>query len=276
MIPQRNISLLSNRLAREGGRRIPEAVLERDYCLAWFLSILAQSPLKPILAFKGGTALKRCYFDNYRFSEDLDFTLLQPIDLEEIQRHLETLYAEIRDASGIAFAFDRLDRHGHANSHTFYLRYTGPLPSENSVKVDITIAEHITRPCEERVVLRSYPEFADVPEGRAITIYSLAEIAVEKIVALADAARTEPRDLYDLWYLTIDGSVDLLLVHDGIREKLRFRDKPFVGIQSAIAAKEVRLQALWTARLAHQMSILPEFEGVFRSVRRKLREAELP
>jgi hypothetical protein len=159
MIPQRNISLLSNRLAREGGRRIPEAVLERDYCLAWFLSILAQSPLKPILAFKGGTALKRCYFDNYRFSEDLDFTLLQPIDLEEIQRHLETLYAEIRDASGIAFAFDRLDRHGHANSHTFYLRYTGPLPSENSVKVDITIAEHITRPCEERVVLRSYPEF---------------------------------------------------------------------------------------------------------------------
>ena len=34
VIPQRNISLLSNRLAREGGRRIPEAVLERDYCLA--------------------------------------------------------------------------------------------------------------------------------------------------------------------------------------------------------------------------------------------------
>jgi hypothetical protein len=31
MIPQRSISLLSNRFAREGGRRIPEAVLERDY-----------------------------------------------------------------------------------------------------------------------------------------------------------------------------------------------------------------------------------------------------
>src|SRR3990167_2389949 len=31
MIPQRNLSLLSNRLARAGGRRIPEAVLERDY-----------------------------------------------------------------------------------------------------------------------------------------------------------------------------------------------------------------------------------------------------
>lgn len=30
MIPQRNISLLSNRLAEDGSRRIPEAVLERD------------------------------------------------------------------------------------------------------------------------------------------------------------------------------------------------------------------------------------------------------
>src|SRR6202041_1103334 len=127
MIPQRKISILSNRLAREGGRRIPEAVLERDYCLAWFLAIMADSPLKTILAFKGGTALKRCYFDNYRFSEDLDFTLLQPVDLEEILRHLETLYDEIRNASGIAFAFDRLDRHGHVNSHTFYLSYAGLL-----------------------------------------------------------------------------------------------------------------------------------------------------
>ena len=42
MIPQRNISLLANRLVREGGRRIPDEVLERDYCLAWFLAALAQ------------------------------------------------------------------------------------------------------------------------------------------------------------------------------------------------------------------------------------------
>ena len=75
MIPQRNLSLLSNRLARTGGRRIPEAVLERDYCLAWFLVGLSQSSLREHLVFKGGTALKRCYFDDYRFSEDLDFTL---------------------------------------------------------------------------------------------------------------------------------------------------------------------------------------------------------
>ena len=72
MIPQRNISLLSNRLAADGGRRIREDVLERDYCLAWFLAALSQSDLKNVLGFKGGTALKRCYFSDYRFSEDLD------------------------------------------------------------------------------------------------------------------------------------------------------------------------------------------------------------
>jgi len=46
VIPQRNISILSNRLAAGGGMRIREDVLERDYCLAWFLCWLAQSDLK--------------------------------------------------------------------------------------------------------------------------------------------------------------------------------------------------------------------------------------
>jgi hypothetical protein len=43
MIPQRNLSVLANRLTNEGGRRLPESVLERDYCIAWFLSALAES-----------------------------------------------------------------------------------------------------------------------------------------------------------------------------------------------------------------------------------------
>lgn len=41
MIPQRNISLIANTLLTAGGRRIPEAVIERDYVLAWFLTGLA-------------------------------------------------------------------------------------------------------------------------------------------------------------------------------------------------------------------------------------------
>src|SRR5271170_6982471 len=146
MIPQRNLALLSNRLARDGGRRIPESVLERDYCLAWFLIGLSRTPLRERLAFKGGTALKRCYFGDYRFSEDLDFTLREPLPFQDIRARLDRVYAAVQEQSGIAFAFDREDPRAHANSHTFYQRYTGPLPRGSDVKVDITINELLVFP----------------------------------------------------------------------------------------------------------------------------------
>jgi uncharacterized protein len=276
VIPQRNISLLSNRLARDGELRIREDVLERDYCLAWFLAVLTQSDLNTVLGFKGGTALKRCYFADYRFSEDLDFTLLEAIAFEDILHRLKGVYRGVHESSGITLAFDRQDRQAHINSHTFYLRYTGPLPRGNDVKVDITIREHLAFPIQERAILRGYEEFTDVPENRLIRVYSLEEIATEKTLALADRARNEPRDLYDLWYLTSNEGIQLGQLTDAIRQKLQFRDKACEGIEAAILQKEARLRALWSRRLAYQMSTLPQFDEVFRAMRRTLRQANLP
>jgi hypothetical protein len=276
MIPQRNLSLLANRLAKEGGRRIPESVLERDYCLAWFLCELAVSDLKSILAFKGGTALKRCYFGDYRFSEDMDFTLTQPITFEGLVKRLEAVYAAVREAAGIVFTFDREDRQKHENSYTFYLRYVGPLPSGNDVKVDVTLREQLVFPLQERPILRGYEEFADLPDDRRILVYSLEEITTEKTLALADRARNEPRDLYDLWHLTSNEGIELGTLADAMRQKLVFRGKPFAGIADAIRNKEARLKALWSKRLAYQMASLPEFDDVFRAVQRTLRQANLP
>src|SRR3990167_9311334 len=55
----------------------PWEVIERDYILSWILAGIHQVPaLKESLVFKGGTALKKCYFGDYRFSEDLDYTAL--------------------------------------------------------------------------------------------------------------------------------------------------------------------------------------------------------
>ena len=275
MIPQRNISLLSNRLAAGGRQRIREDVLERDYCLAWFLNGLSQSDLRPVLAFKGGTALKRCYFADYRFSEDLDFTLREPLPFEQLRARLETIYAIVHEQSGIVFTFDRQDP-ARANTHTFYLRYTGPLPRGNDVKVDVTINEVFSFPLEDRPVLRGYTEFADLPENRTVATYSLNEIAAEKTLALTDPARNEPRDLYDLWYMTGLQQVHLEQVIPAICEKLRFREKPCERLQPALAQKEARLRALWNNRLAHQMATLPPFEQVFREMRRTFRQAQLP
>jgi predicted nucleotidyltransferase component of viral defense system len=278
MILQSQISKLSNRLFKEqAGRRIPEAVLERDYCIAWFLVGLSRSTLREKLLFKGGTALKRCYFDNYRFSEDMDFTLTGDLTFEVLKSELELVYSEVKKASGIVFRFSRDDRAPHQNSFTFYLGYEGPLPTMSSgreIKVDVTIKECVVYPAAELAVLRAYAEYDDLPEGATVRVYSLQEIAVEKTVALLDRARTEPRDLFDLWYLTTQSKrVDLSEIQDGIKQKLAFRGKTLDDVRGEFEKKEARLKKTWNTRLSSQMSALPEFDGVYRAVKRELRHA---
>jgi predicted nucleotidyltransferase component of viral defense system len=275
VIPQRDLSLLSNRLAGQGGRRIPETVLERDYVLSWLLVGLSRSPLRDRLAFKGGTALKKCYFADYRFSEDLDFTLIQETPWEEIERHLAGVFEETRGASGVEIHLDHLDRHSHENSHTFYLAYEGPLPRARAktVKTDITIRERIVLGLEDVPILRGYEEYRDLPGDARVRAYSLNEVAVEKTVALLDRARNEPRDLYDLWFLTSGGHVDLSALVDPVARKLEFRGLTLAQVGEEFAAKEARYKKLWQVRLAAQMAELPEYGAVYREVRRALRQA---
>ncbi len=276
MIPRRSISLISNSLMSAGGRRIPEAVIERDYVLAWLLSGLAGHPLRELLAFKGGTALRRCWFADYRFSEDLDFTLTRPISLEEILARLNEIFVAIEAACGLRIAFDREDRHGHQNSHTFYLRYQGPLPAANDVKVDITIDEVLCFPLQDRVIQRTYDSFDDLPEGPTVKVYAIEEIVIEKLLALSDRARNEPRDLYDLWYLFDAMDLHIAEMRTELDTKLALRKRTAAGLEQAIATKEERLRRLWENRLAHQMSQLPPFDEVFRQVLRAIRAADLP
>jgi len=275
MIPQRNLSRLSNRLAREGGRRIPEAVLERDYCLSWFLVGLSKTSLTDLLAFKGGTAIKRCYVPDYRFSEDLDFTMRGDVSFEKIQERLALIFEYVVRDSGIKLQFSRQDRHPHENSHTFYLGYEGPLPgaAAKEAKVDITIQEKIVFPVATSSVLKAYDEYEDLPDDARIGVYSINEIVAEKIVALLDPARNEPRDLYDLWYLSTNKHVDLADLSEAVDLKMKFRKKELSDVKAGLIRKEARLKKLWNVRLATQMAFLPEFDEVYRSLERELRHA---
>src|SRR3990167_448720 len=259
MIPQSQLSKLSNRLLKEnGGRRIPEHILERDYCIARFLTGLARTSLRNKLVFKGGTALRRCHFADYRFSEDLDFTLLQPLSFEEIKLGLEQVYKEIKQASNITFEFSRVDSVSHKNSYTFYPLYEGPLPATSTpkeIKVDITINECVHFDPEELPILKSCDEFTDLPDHATILVYSLDEIAAEKTVALHDRARTEPRDLYDIWYLTEEtGSVDLDDCIAAIHAKLAHRNKTPQEVSKEFQVKEPRLMKTWETRLSAQVT----------------------
>lgn len=141
--------------------------------------------------------------------------------------------------------------------------------------MDITVTECLVLPIDDRPVLRGYDEYSDLPEDSRIRVYSLDEIGVEKVVALTDRSRNEPRDLYDLWYLTSGNHVDLPTLVNEIDSKLEFRGRSREGMGEAFEKKEARYEKLWSTRLGSQMAELPPFKNVFRSVRRSLRAAGL-
>ena len=63
---------------------LPLSTVEKDYVLGWVLMGIQIHPeVQEKWIFKGGTCLKKCFFDNYRFSEDLDFTILAQDHMEE-------------------------------------------------------------------------------------------------------------------------------------------------------------------------------------------------
>jgi len=70
-------------------------VVEKDYVLGWLLAGIFNHPaLAETWVFKGGTCLKKCYFETYRFSEDLDFTLT-----DESQLNVDFLVGAFRKIS---------------------------------------------------------------------------------------------------------------------------------------------------------------------------------
>lgn len=94
-------------------------------------------------------------------------------------------------------------------------------------------------------------------------------------MALTDRARNEPRDLYDLWYLVAGRHVDVADLIRAIEDKWYFRGKKLDEVRDVFQAKEGRFKKLWDLRLSGQMVDLPEFAGVYRAVRRALRQAGL-
>src|SRR5207247_9102170 len=91
------------------------------------------------------------------------------------------------------------------------------------LKPDVTQSERFVCRLAERPVLTGYHEYADLPEDATSRAYSLPEIATEKIVALMDRSRTEPRDLYDTWYLVSEKHIDANELLAAIHDKLEFR-----------------------------------------------------
>ncbi|MFV1976702.1 MAG: nucleotidyl transferase AbiEii/AbiGii toxin family protein [Candidatus Scalindua sp.] len=169
---------------------LPWEIIERDYILSWVLAgIAVNGKLHNGLIFKGGTALKKCYFGKYRFSEDLDFTAKEEGPRkdqleEEIQRACELATELAQNFSPLELKAERYtEKEPHPGAQeAFYIR--GKLPWHRQflvrVMIEITIDEPVKIEPIKRQIIHGYEEMI----SQEVYVYSLEEIVAEKMRAI--------------------------------------------------------------------------------------------
>lgn len=134
-----------------GEWQLDVGVIEKDYVLGWMLAaIAAESALADSWIFKGGTCLRKCYYETYRFSEDLDFTIIDggPEEPRELTDVFQRIASWLRSEAGIDLVIDEKTftrkRNLRGNPTTqARIAHSGPNPQPTlpKLKLDITSDE---------------------------------------------------------------------------------------------------------------------------------------
>ncbi len=255
---------------------VPVFTVEKDYAISWMLYGLWKSKFWRILAFKGGTCLKKAYFSDYRFSEDLDYTLLlEEPDIGDVQAKIAEAVEAANEGPVQFLDFELRPRYGVKLFPGELLGFEVRIPfrllsrtgNPPKIKMDITLGkyEKILLPLQERPILHGY---SDSPRFSVVSVraYSLEEILAEKIRSLFQ--RTRPRDLYDIWFLK--SVADLRSVTQILRPKLEAkRVEPDVN---ALQGRKPYYERAWESSLGHQLRELPEFSTVWNDVLELVKE----
>ncbi len=243
-----------------------EDVVEKDYVIGWVLwGISTSDELKKSWVFKGGTCLKKCYIDTYRFSEDLDFSVFPdgPVKPEELEPIIKRVLERVYEESGIDFsikspAFKYYSDH-HYTEGSIYYRGPRNAPSPSRIKLDISGNEKIVGHSVLRGVMHSYSD--DLPKTAQVRCYSFDEIFAEKIRAMGQ--RSRPRDLYDIIKLfwREDLQAEPGHIKKVLEQKCAHKNIPvptFEAIDNS--PNKTELISEWKNMLAHQLQVLPPFE----------------
>jgi len=273
MILQKEIITVAERLG------IAKSTVEKDWVLGHFITATySQSALREVLVFKGGTCLKKCWIPDYRFSEDLDFTSIDP-EFIFTRKHLREIGDYIWTTAGIPTHIESLRQLKFKDKLTGYeakIKYWGADHPANaappdherwstSVKIEIILFETLLFPVAERAISHSYSDQVNLMQN-SIPCYSIEEIIVEKIRALIQRSYSAPRDLYDLWYLTqkfVD--LDYHEIRQAFHKKMHYKNLEYSGIHQLIdPGKDKVLTTAWNSSLGHQIpgGNFPEFEKV--------------
>jgi predicted nucleotidyltransferase component of viral defense system len=264
---------------------IPWEVLERDYVLSWILAGIGQVPLlRDTLVFKGGTALKKCYFGDYRFSEDLDFSGLEGVLRGEAMEHAvrEACDAAVRVLDEYAPVEIVCERYTEKNPHpegqeAFTIRARLPWQHhpQTRVMIEATVDERILKPVEKRKIIHEYGESLEAE----IQVYSLEEIIAEKLRAILQHAdmlkkrgwsRSRARDYYDLWRVlgAYKDGMDFTDFGSFLCEKCAVRNVVFADSEDFFEDRMLAyVEKTWDQWLGPLVPGLPSFETVISELR---------
>ena len=241
---------------------VPASTVERDYAQNWLLGVL--DPFFE-MALKGGTGIRKVFIDDYRFSDDLDFTLMREYSFDEVRNGLIAAVSDAKYQSGIEFLDDVVvDEVDNGFVGVVYFRVLRSTGNPLRIKLDLTGHDNevvVLQP-ESRMIHHGYSdEFS-----YSFLSYRFEELFSEKIRALFE--RTRPRDLYDVWML----KAFKLVISDVLNRKFEF--KKVVFDLEDFEQRKGYFDAAWRNSLGHQVRDLPEFETVFVEVMNFLTKLE--
>lgn len=252
-----NRAQITRQAARDG---VPAPTVERDYVLAHIIAALGALDDGHGLVFKGGTALRLCYFEDYRYSADLDFSIVEG-DLDAAYTTIEAALAAVTGA---------IDMLNLTDDEPKRIRYRGPLGRRRYLKLDIADDELVLNVNN----VNSLRRWDDLPETGAVRAYTLAEIAGEKLRCVMQ--RLQCRDLLDLWLLFEDAGVDPQDAAEVFLPKAAHRNLDPGQFEASYRARLPQYRRRWTNELdIHVSGEVPHFEQVERTVSRRLRAAGL-
>ena len=258
-------------------KRLPKSTIDKDWVLGHFLdAFYSFKENKNLFVFKGGTCLHKCYIENYRFSEDLDFTLLDENFVVD-KSFTQKIIRKAKNKSLIEFYISTIDKR-YSNDipqgYEIKIKFWGadhnpnrrPLPPLrwlNNINLDISFSEQLFLPIVEKEIRHPYSDI-DTITNKA-TCYDLVELLSEKIRSLKQ--RNRPRDVYDVWYLSKIFSDDSLNnVKEILLKKIESKKLAIGGTCDFVNSdKYIINKAHWKASLENQLdfSLLPGFDDIY-------------
>ncbi len=256
--------------------QVAAETIEKDYMISWILFCLSKSALKNSFTFYGGTAIKRMYFEDHRFSEDIDLITHKIVTLEQILQELNCLkYAQ--EKSNILLTVNRdniIKTHSRIQMYINYSGYEEIIGAPKEIRIDFAMDMDSYGKVIDKQMIESYSDLK--MQNVNISVMSLNTIFANKLSLLLDMTRNEPRDIYDIWFL-----LNRLEKFDFNFEEVRKSFKERLAYYPNFSTLVSRLKATsfknnWYIRLNKQVSALPDFDIIIEETIDKMKEIFSP